>query len=154
MRRFYFLICALFLVTSSTPAQKSTKSAAREVIDQDYVQALSAANHFLTAWATRNEEDGLALLSLQLKNKYPEEYFRYYISGLSNPHHQAFEMGRGKRLSSGHFAFPVVMYECYTGLKEIHNQLKPLTIVVVQSSPDAWLVDELPGFVAAEPKNN
>jgi hypothetical protein len=147
------LFCATFLLATSAPAQKPTKGRAGESIDQDYVLALSTANHFLAAWAARSEDEGLALLTPRLKNKYPEEYFRSYISGLSNPHHQAFEVGRGKRLPSGYFSFPVAMYECYTGQKESYDHLKPLTIVVIQTGPDTWLVDELPGFIAAEPKN-
>ena len=153
MRPFYLLLCASFLLATSAPAQKTTKGHVREVIDQDYVLALSAANHFLSAWATRNEDDGLALLSPRLKNKYPEEYFRSFVSGVSNPHHQAFEVGRGRRLPTGAFAFPVAMYECYTGQKEPYDHPKALTIVVIQSGPESWVVDELPGFVAAEPKN-
>jgi len=150
MRPSCLLLCAAFLLANSAPAQKTKSRAA--AINQDYVLALSAANQFLYAWATRNQYDGLALLSPKLKNKYPEEYLRSYISGVENPHHQAFEIGRGKRLASGGFSFPVAMYEHYTGQKEPDQHPKPLAIVLIQSGPDNWLVDELPGFVAAESK--
>jgi len=115
------------------------------------VLALWAANQFLYAWATRNQYDGLALLSPKLKNKYPEEYFRSFISGIENPHHQAFEIGRGKRLAAGRISFPVALYEHYTGQKETAHP-QALTIVVIQSGPETWLVDELPGFVGAQEK--
>ena len=114
--------------------------------------ALSAANQFLYAWATRNQYDGLALLSPKLKDKYPEEYLRSYISGVENPHHQAFEIGRGKRLAPGRVSFSVALYEHYTGQKENIGQPKTLTIVLIQSGPENWLVDELPGFVSAGTK--
>jgi hypothetical protein len=146
------LLGLIILATSSAPAQ-GTRSRAEDVINQDYVLALTAADQFMYAWATRNEPDGLALLSPRLKNKFPEDYFRYYISGLSNPHHQAFEVGRGKRLPSGAFSFPVAMYMHYTGQKENIGHPKPLTIVVIQAGPESWVVDELPGFVEAEAKN-
>ncbi len=146
------LLGIMILTANSAPAQK-TRSRGADVIDQDYILALTAADQFMYAWATRNQDDGLALLSPRLKNKFPEEYFRYYFSGISNPHHQAFEVGRGKRLPSGAFSFPVAMYEHYTGQKETVEHPKPLTIVVIQAGPESWVIDELPGFVAPEPKN-
>ena len=153
MKIFCGLLSLMILMPNSSPAQKA-RGRAGDAIDQDYVLALTVADQFMFAWATRNQDDGLALLSPRLKGKFPEEYFRYYLTGLSNPHHQAFEVGRGKRLPSGNFSFPVAMYEHYTGQKESVEHPKPLTIVVIQSGPESWLVDELPGFVEAEPKNH
>ena len=146
------LLVIMILSASSVPAQKA-RSRAAGAIDQDYVLALTAADQFMFAWATRNQDDAMALLSPRLKNKFPEDYFRYYISGLSNPHHQAFEIGRGKRLPSGGFSFPVAMYMHYSGQKESIAFPKPLSVVVIQSGPESWLVDELPGFVEPEAKN-
>jgi len=146
------LLGMMIFAANPAPAQTSKRSTGNS-INQDYVLALSAADQFMYAWATRNQDDGLALLSPRLKNKFPEDYFRYYLTGLSNPHHQAFEVGRGKRLTSGGFSFPVVMYEHYTGQKETNGPPRTLTIGVIQAGPENWLVDELPGFVAAEPKN-
>lgn len=146
------LLSLMILAPNSAPTQKARGRAA-DAFDQDYVLALTVADQFMFAWATRNQDDGLALLSPRLKNKFPEDYFRYYLTGLSNPHHQAFEVGRGKRLPSGAFSFPVTMYEHYSGQKETVAHPKPLAIVVIQSGPESWLVDELPGFVEAEPKN-
>lgn len=149
------LCCVLvILIFAANPAPAQTaKRHAGNLIDQDYVLALSAADQFMYAWATRNQDDGLAMISPRLKNKFPEDYFRYYITGLSNPHHQAFEVGRGKRLPSGAFSFPVTMYMHYTGQKEAHGPPKPLMIVMIQAGPESWLVDELPGFVEPEAKN-
>lgn len=146
------LLCLATLLPHSALVQKARRPATGAV-DQDYILALTAADQFMYAWATRNQDDGLALLSPRLKNRFPEDYFRYYLTGLSNPHHQAFEVGRGKRLPSGAFSFPVAMYEHYSGQKENVEHPKPLSIVVIQSGPESWLVDELPGFVAPEPNN-
>lgn len=145
----------LFTVLSpSTGSAQRRKAASRAAsgLDQNYVLALTVADQFLYAWATRNAADGLALLSPQLKAKFPEEYFRYYISGISDPHHQAFEIGEGRRLPSGGFAFPVALYEHYTGQKESFVHAKPLIIVVIPSGPETWLVNELPGFVEPDTK--
>ena len=152
MKILVFLLGFLIFAPSFAPTQK-TRAHAGDTFDQDYVLALSAADQFLYAWATRNQDDGLALLSPRLKNKFPEEYLRYYLSGLSNPHHQAFEVGRGKRLPSGGFSFPVVMYEHYTEQKEKIEHPKSLTIVIIQAAPENWMVDELPAFIAVEPKS-
>ena len=149
------LACVLSLfifAPGAAPAQRARSRAATGA-DQDYVLALTAADKFMVAWSTRNQDDGLALLSPRLKNKFPEDYFRYYISGLSNPHHQAFEIGRGKRLPSGGFSFPVTMYMHYSGQKESTPFPKPLTIRVIQAGPESWLVDDLPGFVEPEVKD-
>ncbi|HLY59911.1 MAG TPA: hypothetical protein VKV95_04010 [Terriglobia bacterium] len=146
------LLGMIILAANSAPAQKA-RSRSAGGIDQDYVLALTTADQFMFAWATRNQDNGMALLSPRLKNKFPEDYFRYYLSGLENPHHQAYEIGRGKRLPSGAFSFPVAMYMHYSGQKESVAVPKPLTIVVIQSGPESWLVDELPGFVEPEAKN-
>jgi len=146
------LLGMIMLATNPAPPQTAKRSMGGQ-INQDYVLALSAVDQFMVAWATRNQDDGLALLSPRLKNKFPEDYFRYYITGLSNPHHQAFEVGRGRRLPSGDYSFPVAMYMHYTGQKETNGPPKSLTIVVVQAGPENWLVDELPGFVEPEAKN-
>jgi hypothetical protein len=152
MKIFGCLLGMIILAVHSASAQK-TRNRAADVINQDYVLALSVADQFMFAWATRNQDDGLALLSPRLKSKFPEDYFRYYLSGLENPHHQAFEIGRGKRLPSGGFSFPVAMYMHYTGQKENIGHPKPLAIVVIQAGPESWLVDELPGFVEPEAKS-
>lgn len=152
MKIFSCLLGVMIFAASPAPARTATRHSGN-LIDQDYVLALSAADEFMVAWATRNQDDGLALLSPRLKNKFPEDYFRYYITGLSNPHHQAFEVGRGKRLPSGAFSFPVTMYMHYTGQKENISPPKPLAIVMIQAGPENWLVDELPGFVEPEAKN-
>jgi hypothetical protein len=152
MKIFACLLSLFIFAPGSAPAQRA-RSRGSSSLDQDYVLALTAADQFMTAWATRNQSDGLDLLSPRLKNKFPEDYFRYYLSGLSNPHHQAFEIGRGKRLPSGAYSFPVEMYLHYSGQKETVQIPKPLTIVLIQSGPESWLVDELPGFVEPEGKD-
>src|SRR5689334_1158486 len=152
MKIFVCLLGLFILTANSAPAQK-TRVRTASAADQDYVLALTAADQFMFAWSTRNQDEGLALLSSRLKNKFPEDYFRYYISGLSNPHHQAFEIGRGKRLPLGGFSFPVTMYMHYSGQKENAPFPKPLTITVTQAGPESWMVDELPGFIEPETNN-
>jgi len=114
-------------------------------IDRGYLGALQAANLFLFAWATRDGDAGLELISDRLRRdlnkKRGESWFRVYMSGLGNPHHEAFEIGPGRRLSPSRYVFPVRLYEiasrdrsgfAYTGTIEIARQR------------DRWAVDRLP----------
>ena len=146
------ILFAGILAANPALAQRGRNHSAATA-NQDYILALTTADQFMHAWATRNQDDGLALLTPRLKGRFPEDYFRYYVSGLSNPHHQAFEIGRGKRLPSGAYSFPVVMYLHYNGQKESAPFPKPLTITVVQAGPESWLVDDLPGFVEPDSRD-
>lgn len=62
-------------------------------IDQDYVLALTTANEFLETWRHRTVPQAIALLSPEARRRYhdPEHLFQY-LSGISNPHHQAYEV--------------------------------------------------------------
>ena len=113
-------------------------------IDQNYVLALSTANGFLCAWRRREQEAGLALLSPSLRSRHSEEEVRMWISGISNPHHEAFEIGRGKRLRDGRYSFEVRLYEQYTGAKYRQKRRKATSIVLSMSMDGEWLVDRLP----------
>ncbi len=140
-------ILAIFLFTESTGLVAQHQHPPREIVDQDYMLALGTVNHFLCAWQMRRQEEGLALLSPRLKKKYSEEDVRMYISGISNPHHAAFEVGRGKRLAEGPFAFPASFYQHYAAGKETFKRPKALQAVVIQIGAEEWTVDELPGLV-------
>ena len=106
-----------------------------------YLSALGVANGFLAAWAGRNAEVGIAIMSQRLRKASDEQWLREYMSGLSNPHHQSFEIGRGKEVRSGRFAFPVTLYEAYHG--ESKGWGYASTIEVVRDG-ETWRVDRLP----------
>jgi hypothetical protein len=114
------------------------------VTKPDYISSLASANQFLTAWQWRNQEEGLKLLSTNLKRQKTEEDLRDYLSGLSNPHHAAFEISSGKRLGNDRFSFRVRLYEEVTGDTIGIEQPKLSTIVVIKNSDGTWLVDVLP----------
>ena len=88
----------------------------------------------------------LSLLSSSLRGGESEDELRRYISGLSNPYHASFEIGPGKRLPDGRFAFEVRLYEHYRGqqIQERRLRPRPSRLVLAQISPEDWLVDELP----------
>jgi hypothetical protein len=89
---------------------------------ESYVQALQTANTFLHAWLDRDAKDGLSLMSTVLLKPPADStaaehtaWLQLYMSGLSNPHHQAFEIHEGKVVDRDHFSFPVTLYELATG---------------------------------------
>ncbi len=142
-------LAALVLLASpalaAPPAAPAPSTRLTPTIDRGYLAALQVANLFLFAWATRDADAGLELISdrLQrdLRKKRGESWFRVYMSGLGNPHHEAFEIGPGRRLSPSRYVFPVRLYEiasrdpkgfAYTSTIEIARQR------------DRWAVDKLP----------
>ncbi len=143
MKTICFMSGAVILMLNTTPSAQ-VKSQPNDFPNQDYVLALSTANRFLCAWLMREQEDGLALLSTGLKTKIAEEDLRSCISGLSNPHHEAFEVGPGEQFADGRFAYQVRFYEHYTDKNESFERPKASKIVVVHAGREEWLVDELP----------
>lgn len=145
--------CSIILITTfvgSAAAGLRDESPRSKLIDQDYVLALHTVNRFLCAWTMRRQEEGLQLVSPSLKKRFAEEALRMYISGISNPHHAAFEVGRGRRLDAQRYAFEVTFYEHYTGQKTSFKRPEPMKLVVVQIGSEEWLVDELPGLTSQQ----
>jgi hypothetical protein len=106
------------------------------------------ADAFLTAWANREPEAGLALMSASVLARDPDSSrvdrkaaLRHYVSGLSNPHHQAYEIGRGSPAGVDRFAFPVRLFELYLG--ESTGLAFSDTLELVRQG-DEWRVDRLP----------
>jgi hypothetical protein len=110
-----------------------------------YVKALKTANVFLSAWSNRDADMGLKLisghLSARLKKENNDIWFGQYMSGLSNPRHISFEIGKGKIVNSKRTSFPVVLYEYYTGEKTAFQYKSAIEII---KEDDSWLVDLLP----------
>jgi hypothetical protein len=110
-----------------------------------YVQALETANEFLVAWSMRDADSGTKLISQKLLSKLKKEnnddWFRQYMSGLSNPHHISFEISEGKKINSKRFAFPVTLFEYNTNDPKAFRYKSKIEIV---KEGDSWRVDVLP----------
>jgi hypothetical protein len=143
MRLLLFILAFLVLTSSLIFSQDSHKHSNRK--DVDYMLALGSANQFLTAWQWRRQEDGLKLLSDSLKQRKSEEDLRLYLSGSSNPHHEAFEICSGKRLDKHRYSFKIQLFEAITGQEIWSDQCaRSAIIVMVKEGQDKWVVDELP----------
>lgn len=113
-----------------------------------YLQALRVADSFLTAWAQRDPELGLALMTARVLARDPDTSrvdlrsgLRQYMTGLSNPHHEAFEIGPGIAVGPARFAFPVRLFELFLG--ESTGFAFSDTLELVRQG-DEWRVDMLP----------
>ena len=140
-------IVGVLLVLASTsaraepPQQPDTPTA--------YLAALATANSFLSAWSRRDPQSGLAAMCEKVASPSGAEMSRaaetdllsQYVRGLSNPHHHAFEVGRGRETADGRFTFPVVLYELYTGAPNGFSTASDLTVALVGNR---WCVASLP----------
>ncbi len=105
------------------------------------------AHTFLDAWAHRDADAGLLLVSDDLRRSSrgssatdQEAWLRLYIQGLSNPHHKAFELGRGKE-ARNRVTFPVTLYELAEGESSVFSY--PSSIEVSLEG-ESWRVTKLP----------
>lgn len=137
-------------VQTQISPQSAVPAAVQTTAATDYVMALTTADKFMQAWSTRQAEAGYALLTDRLKQSGTREEILLGISGVSNPHHQAYEIADGRQVDKDTFEFSVWPYEYYTG-EQVRAAARPapLTIGLKRLSGFEWQVDRLPGATAA-----
>ena len=114
-------------------------------VDTDYGLALATANKFLVAWRGRRQGVGLALLSPRLRMARTDDEWRMAISGVSNPHHQSYEIAGGKRLPDGRLQFNVWLHDHYTGERlPAAPRRTPQHIILIKAREEGWQVDRVP----------
>ena len=121
-----------------------TTQPAETPLDDNYIDALAAANQFLDAWKKCDYPIGKARMSRRLIRQYPESRLRDAVTGLPNPHHVAFEIFDGKRLPDGRIAFKIRLFYKYTG--QINDKIEGPVQRIILAADDTgdWLVDEFP----------
>jgi len=133
------VIAAVLLFSFLDSARAS--SASRNEVSSGYEQALLVADKFLWCWLTGNAEEADKLLSPRLKSQITDtSWFKMYIRGLSNPHHEAFEVGKGQGRDE-HYRFTVTLYELASGMTSGDKTSSTLEVI---KSGDSWLIDRLP----------
>jgi hypothetical protein len=142
--RFIRVAVALLLLLLSLSAHLSgrTRNSAASPIDRDYVIALSAADRFLHAWQTDDEEAGILMLSDHLKQRTNEDAVHRFFSVESA--RASYEIGRGHKLSSGRYEFPVVLFPSASqnGPRWMHPQSSAL--ILIKAGKSDWTIDKLP----------
>jgi hypothetical protein len=127
------LCLAAFVVSSFA---RVSKSSARP-LDPSYSSALAAANRFLHAWQTQDHEAGLMMLTDGARQRVsPERLQEFFSPGPA----AAFEIQHGKRINSGEYVFPVVLF----GFSEQKIRPHVCSIVITRAGKDEWVVQKLP----------
>jgi hypothetical protein len=128
---------ALRAASRSAPAKAAAFAA-------DYAAALATADRFLQAWQAGDTENGIVLLSGHAKEKVSRESLEAFFSG-SAP--EAYEIGRGKPVRRGHYAFPVTLLGAPSAASaakpgRLHRRFS--SIIVLNTGNNEWAVDKLP----------
>jgi hypothetical protein len=113
------------------------------VVDEDYVAALAAATRFLQAWQAQDQENVILMLSDRLRQHTAESTIEEFVSPASSTN-QAYELGRGRRLATGRYQFPVTLFTLPAGNHPRWIQPHSSDLVLVKSGKNDWLIDKLP----------
>ena len=130
----------LLALPTLTEARIHTPPHRQPAGDQDYVAALSVANKFLYACQTGDSETGLLLLTAAAKKRSTEEQVHRFFSDGSQA---TYEISRGRKLATGRYAFPVVLYHVSDTQRRPCRPRYSL-ITIVKTGKDDWAVDTLP----------
>src|ERR1700722_16769900 len=132
-------ILVLCIACVSSPVVAKIKSV--PALDDSYVPALAAADHFLQAWQSGDAENGMALLSSHAKEKATADVLDTFFSADSAANNRAYEIGRGKMLKRGRYGFPVVLVGAG---RDAHARRRFSSLVLVNTGHNDWAVDRLP----------
>ncbi|WP_312113625.1 hypothetical protein [Brevibacillus reuszeri] len=150
MKKTTLLLCFLFvfslLVSGCNTSSTSETALQKQVqVDKNYLFALRTANNFLIAWLNRDASKGSELLTDHVKKSVSPEDLTMFFSGLSNPHHQGFEIIGHENAGENAVTFHVWLYEYYSGdTPEPEKRPEPYTIEVSKVDENTWLVNNLP----------
>jgi len=132
----------LFFTLPTMPLAGKSRGSIRSAVDQDYISALATADRFLQAWQTRDEEAGILLLTDRVKQRTRQNAVQEFFSSGAITR-ESFEIGRGRKLGSNRYQFPVTLFHKPSG--HAHKWMHPRTsaLVVVRAGSD-WAIDKLP----------
>ena len=113
MRSFFALVLAVLMLVaiSCAPARQECEGPK----DTEYVQALGCVNSFLGCWQSRDFERGEMFLGAELKKSRSKADWDMAICGVSNPHHEAYEVCGWRKTGEHSYQFQVRLYYYYTG---------------------------------------
>lgn len=140
------LLCFVLAFTVIATAKKrgSTRDAAHRTVtaaDTNYVSALAAANRFLYAWQSQDEENGVLMLTDAAKNHTSEDRLDAFFSPAAGSQ-QTYEITRGKRLAPGRYLFPVTLVVATPG--NAPTLRRRYSRIVITKAGDDWVVDRIP----------
>lgn len=113
-----------------------THRSVKHTFDPSYCSALATANLFLHAWQSEDHETGIVMLSdFARQRTSPEQLQEFFSPGPD----AAYEIARGKRIKSGSYIFPVVLFS-----NTAHSHRLTTKIVVMRDGKSEWSVANLP----------
>lgn len=136
------IVLSALMLLAFLPLHAKSKPPKAATPDPNYIAALAAADHFLHAWQTQDHETGLFMLTDAAKRHTSEDLLQEFFSPGGATWH-AYEIGQGKRLKSGRYAFPVTLLVAAPG-KERKPSRRWSQIMVIRTSKDDWAIDKLP----------
>ena len=113
---------------------------AQSAPDADYVSALAVANKFLYAWQNHDEETGLLLLTDGVKKSSTEDNIASFFTSAAVA---TYEIGRGKKLKPGLYAFPLALYNSRLGAEKVCPR-RYSQVNVIKTGKEDWAIDKLP----------
>jgi hypothetical protein len=131
-------LAALFAFLAVPMAARSRAIARSSAVDAEYVSALGAANRFLHAWQTDDQETALLMLTDNLRQHTPEDRLDAFFA----QHQPAYEIGHGKKLGDGHYRFPVTLFATPGAHQWTHARNSQIEIT--RAGKNEWIVDKLP----------
>ena len=140
VRIFLALLLAAYFVPQAGFARIRPAHHAQSAPDAEYVSALAVANKFLYAWQSHDEEAGLLLLTDTVKKSSTEDKVETFFTSAPIA---TYEIGRGKKLKAGFYAFPLALYSSAPGKERLcHPRYSQLN--VVKTGKEDWAIDKLP----------
>jgi len=139
-RKLAVLLVCWFAVQAAGKTHTSAKAKPPFAVERDYAVALAAANRFLQAWQTHDQETGLLLLSDTAKQHTSADKLEAFFFASAQT---AYEIGRGQKLKAGRYTFPITLFELPAG-QERRTHLRSFQIIVARTGKDDWAVDKLP----------
>jgi hypothetical protein len=127
----------LLAFVSPLPARTRPTRHLTSGVDPDYISALGAANRFLQAWQSHDQETGLLLLSDAAKHQTSAENLEHFFSATQ----AAYEITRGKQVKPNRYRFAVVLFDTQAG-GHLHPHYGELE--VFKTGRDDWAIDNLP----------
>ena len=130
------LISIAFLCSFCGLSFGHTHRIIRHPFDASYCSALATANVFLHAWQSEDHETGIVMLSDSARqHTSPEQLQEFFSPGPD----AAYEIARGRRIKSGSYIFPVVLFSSTT-----HSHRLATAIIITRGGKNEWAVAKLP----------
>jgi hypothetical protein len=135
------LALALCLNFGGSSFARTKSGGPRPPLDSDYTSALAAANHFLQAWQMHDQETAVLLLTNAAKQHCSEDRLDSFFASDSQA---AYEIGRGKKLKTGRYLFPIAIFA--GAIRTLSGSSRPhhTNLIVTRTGNREWGVDKLP----------